>query len=288
MTFVGVLLLLGMVFVLPLSLGSVYAENSWNVFLNPYVGIQQDELFLPLELPISIGDTVTWVNQDSTTHKITSGIPEHLDFSGEFFSTPVLHPGDSFSITLNNKDFAGYYYFCEIHPWFTGKIFFEDRESIFNSTLDISYDVIDSETLQINGLVESALGTTGYEIMIFDSKNDLVLQKLSSFESDASFSESIDISSSIWDHDENYSLKLAYGIPSESTELLLHIPYDDVDSELKTSALEFCDNPESGFIYLNVSLPSWFSQSLCWYGAGLTVEQEIFDSVDFLQKLSQS
>jgi len=288
MTFVSIVLLLSIILILPLSVSSVYAENSWSIFLNPYEGIQSDELFYPLELPISLGDTVTWINQDSTTHKITSGIAEHLDYSGEFFSTPILSPGESYSVSLTHEDFAGFYYFCEIHPWFTGKIFFEDRETIFDSTLEISYDVLDNEILQISGLVESALGTTGYELMIFDSKNDLVFQKLSSFESDASFTESIDISSSIWDHDENYLLKLAYGIPSESTELSLHIPFDTLNSDLKISAFEFCNDSNFDFNYFNTTFPSWFSQSLCWYGDGLVVEKEISDSMHFFQKLSLS
>jgi len=285
MTFVGIVILLGFVLILPFGVSSAYAENFWNVFLNPYEGTQKNELFSPLELPISVGDSVTWLNQDSTPHKIVSGVPEHPDYSGEFFSTDLLSPGNSFSETFNDaSQFTGFYYFCEIHPWFTGKLFFEDRESILHSTLDISYNVIDSESLHISGLVESVLSTTGYEIMIFDSKNHLIYQDLSSFEDDATFDLSIDISSSIWDHDENYLLKLVYGVPSESTNLPLIIPFDDVNSESKLYALEFCDNFESDFIYLDTLFPSWFSQSLCWFGNGLVVEKEIFDSVHFFQK----
>jgi plastocyanin len=220
MTFVSIVLLLGFVLILPLAASSVYAENSWSVFLNPFDGDQKDELFVPLELPISLGDTVTWINQDSTSHKIVSGVPVHPDYSGEFFSSDILSPGDSFSETFDEDvQYTAYYYFCEIHPWFTGKLFFEDRETILHSTIDISYDVVDSESLQFNGLVESDLATTGYEVLIYDSKNDLIFHKLSSFESDASFDFSIDISSSMWGSDDDYLLKLVYGVPSESTEL---------------------------------------------------------------------
>lgn len=284
MTFVSIIVLLGLILILPLGVSSVFAENSWNVFLNPYDGIQKDELFVPLELPISFGDTVTWINQDSTAHKIVSGVPEHIDYSGEFFSTEILSPGDSFSETFDDtSQYTGFYYFCEIHPWFTGKLFFEDREDILYSTLDISYDVIEPETLQITGLVESVLATTGYEIQIYDSKNRLISQKLSSFESDATFNASVDVSSSIWDHDENYLLKLVYGIPSESTELLLYIPFDDTNSKSKLNALEFCNNSESNFIYFDTLVPYWFSQTLCWFGNGLIVEKEISDSMNFFK-----
>ena len=247
----------------------------------------KSQLFSPLELPISSGDTVTWINQDSVTHKITSGIAAHPDYSGEFFSSDILSPGDSFSVSLENPGFAGYYYFCEIHPWFTGKIFYEDRPGMYQSTLDISYDVTDSEILIINGLVESDLGNIEYEILIYDSKNHLIFQKLYSFESDSTFDVSIDISSSIWEHDENYLLKLVYGVPSESTSLSLNIPINNLDYNLKSRALVLCDDfiSDSSFTFNDLLLPLWYSQSICWYGSGLIVEQEYFDAVHFLQNL---
>lgn len=285
MTFVSIVALLGFILILPLGVFSAYAENSWSIFLTPHDGIQKDELFAPLELPISSGDIVTWINQDSVTHKITSGVAQHPDYSGEFFFTDALSPGDSFSIPLTNPGFAGYYYFCEIHPWFTGKIFYEDRLGMFQSTLDISYNVTDSEILIINGLVEPELGNTEYEILIYDSKNHLIFQKLYSFESDAIFDIPIDVSSSIWKHDEDYLLKLVYGVPSESTHLSLNLPINDLDYNLKSNALVFCGDAESDFSFTfnDYLLPFWYSQSVCWYGNGFIVEQEFFDAVNFLQ-----
>ena len=201
----------------------------------------------------------------------------------------MLSPGGSYSISLD-PDFAGYYYFCEIHPWFTGKIFFEDREGIFHSTLDISYEIHDSKTLLVNGLVDSDFGTTGYEILIYDSKNNLIFQKVNSFNLDATFDISIDISSSVWDHDENYILKLVYGIPSESTVLSLNIPINDVDSELQSKSLEFCQDydSDSDFLYEGNYIPNWYKKSLCWFGNGLIVEKEISDSMNFFQKSIQN
>lgn len=283
-------MLFGLFLILPIMVSSVYAENSWSIFLNPFDGIEKEELFQPLELPISSGDMVTWINQDSTSHKITSGVPQHPDYSGEFFSTDILSPGESYSVSLNYETFAGYYYFCEIHPWFTGKIFYEDRPGIYHSTLDISYEIHDSKTLLVNGLVDSDFGTTGYEILIYDSNNNLIFQKVNSFNLDATFDVSIDISSSVWDHDENYTLKLVYGIPSESTLLSLYIPINDVYSELQSKSLEFCQDSDSDsdFLYEGNYLPNWYKKSLCWFGNGLIVEKEISDSINFFQKSIQN
>ena len=284
------LVLLGVLFSLSVLFMPAYAENSWNVFLSPYEGIEKEELFSPLELPISSGDTVTWINHDSTAHKIVSGVAEHPDYSGEFFSIPVLSTGESYSISLEPNGYVGYYYFCEIHPWFTGKIFFEDRTDIFQSTLDISYEIDDSEILSVNGLVDSDLGTTGYEILIYDGNNNLVFQKIYSFESDASFDISIDTSSSIWDHDENYVLKLVYGIPSESTNITIVMPVPVIDDELKINSLKFCQDSESdsNFLFEGVVVPSWYKQSLCWFGNGFIVQNEVLDSLDFFRNSSHN
>lgn len=288
MTITLPVMLFTILLMLPLLVLSVNAESSWNVFLSPYDGNKKGELFRPLELPISSGDSVTWINQDSTTHKIVSGVPQHTDYSGEFFSTDVLSPGESSSISLDSNTFIAFYYFCEIHPWYTGKIFFEDRPGIFQSTLDISYEIDNFETLMINGMVESDLGTTGYEIMIFDSKNHLIFQKIDSFESDASFSQSVDVSSSIWKHDENYTLKLVYGVPSESTILELEIPANAINDKLKSKSLEFCHISDSDFLFEGVYLPNWYSQPLCWFGNDLISEKEISDSLIFFQTHHQN
>ncbi|WP_246281993.1 cupredoxin domain-containing protein [Nitrosopumilus ureiphilus] len=264
---------------------SVYAEeNTWNVFLKPYDGLSKKELFKPIELPISSGDKVTWRNHDSTAHMIVSGVPEHPDYSGEFFSTSVLSPGENFSVNLDFEGYAAYYYFCEIHPWYTGKIFFEDNPNMYQSTLDISYETQNPDTLKINGLVESDLGSTGYEILIFDSKNNLVFQKVDSFKPDATFDEFIDISSYMWSHDKNYVLKLVYGIPSESTTLSLEIPIDGVDDDLKSKSLKVCQNSEpSDFLFEGISLPNWYKKPLCWFSDGFFTQKELSDSIVFFR-----
>jgi len=285
MMFMTILVLLGFILFLPFGVSTASAANSWSIFVNPHEGIQNDELFAPFELPISSGDTVTWINHDSVSHKITSGVSTHPDFSGEFFSTDILSPGDSFSIILENEGFAGYYYFCEIHPWFSGKIFYEDRSGMYQSTLDFSYDVDDSEMMIISGLVDSDLATTMYEILIYDSSNNLLFQNIDSFGIDATFDVSIDISSSIWKHDENYVAKLVYGVPSESTLLDMVIPISKIDTELKSKYLELCQNSVNDFLFEDVLIPLWYAQSFCWAGDGLVVQKEVSDALIFFNNL---
>jgi len=69
--------------------------------------------FLPSEVTIGVGETVTWVNDSTTIHTITSGNPD--DVFDDIFDSGIIMGGDTFSHTFTE---AGQYeYFCSIHPW---------------------------------------------------------------------------------------------------------------------------------------------------------------------------
>lgn len=73
--------------------------------------------FSPKELTVSVGTTVTWVNQDTVAHTVTAGqrgSPSGMFDSGE------LAAGKSFSFTFTQ---AGTYpYFCAVHSNMDGTI----------------------------------------------------------------------------------------------------------------------------------------------------------------------
>lgn len=77
-----------------------------------------NECFIPAEVTVSVGDTVTWSNDDSAAHTVTSGTP--TDGPDGTFDSSLFMAGTTFSYTF---DQAGEYnYFCMVHPWMTGKI----------------------------------------------------------------------------------------------------------------------------------------------------------------------
>ncbi|HET6517760.1 MAG TPA: plastocyanin/azurin family copper-binding protein, partial [Nitrosopumilaceae archaeon] len=67
---------------------------------------------------IQKGGTVTWSNDDTAAHTVTSGGPT-AGPSGMFDSSLVMG-GKTFQFTF---DKAGTYdYFCMVHPWMTGTV----------------------------------------------------------------------------------------------------------------------------------------------------------------------
>ncbi|WP_048097368.1 cupredoxin domain-containing protein [Candidatus Nitrosopumilus salaria] len=74
--------------------------------------------YLPLNLEIPVGVTVTWVNDDSVPHNIQS-----QDDSGkviDIFNSPPLNTGDRFEHTFDEE--GVYKYHCSWHPWRVGLI----------------------------------------------------------------------------------------------------------------------------------------------------------------------
>ena len=64
----------------------------------------QNFTFNPQVVTIKQGDTVTWINKDTVTHRIKS----------DTFNSIDLNQGDKFQFTFKTK--GTYDYICSIHP----------------------------------------------------------------------------------------------------------------------------------------------------------------------------
>jgi plastocyanin len=67
--------------------------------------------FTPRTLTISVGETVTWTNNDNATHSVESGT--FMNPSGDFI-TDNIGAGGSDTITFSSRGTFPYY--CVIHP----------------------------------------------------------------------------------------------------------------------------------------------------------------------------
>jgi plastocyanin len=75
-----------------------------------------DTAYQPNPVQVSVGDTITWTNDDTQPHTVTSG--QNAQPDGKFDSSPnfnpLLAPGQTFSHTLVEE--GQYPYFCMLHP----------------------------------------------------------------------------------------------------------------------------------------------------------------------------
>ena len=85
----------------------------------PKSSIPHDGKYLePEVLKIKQGDTVTWSNDDTAAHTITSGAP--FEGTTGMFDSGLFMSDETYKIKFNNK--GTFDYFCMVHPWKTGKI----------------------------------------------------------------------------------------------------------------------------------------------------------------------
>ncbi len=79
-----------------------------------------DRCYIPSVIVIDLGKQVTWVNQDSAFHSVTSGF---YDEPTELFDSGYLDPFESY--TLYFDEIGTYDYFCTLHPWMKGQVIVE-------------------------------------------------------------------------------------------------------------------------------------------------------------------
>lgn len=84
-----------------------------------------DEAYKPNPIALSIGDTITWINNDNVIHTSTSS-SDNSDTPGTKFDSGLIRPGETFNFTLS-KEVKNIHnntidYFCKVHPTMVGKI----------------------------------------------------------------------------------------------------------------------------------------------------------------------
>jgi len=80
----------------------------------------EDICYIPSTIVVEKGKSITWVNEDSSFHSVTSG------FYGEptgLFDSGYLDPYQSY--TLYFDEFGTYDYFCTLHPWMKAQVIVE-------------------------------------------------------------------------------------------------------------------------------------------------------------------
>ena len=89
-----------------------------------------NECYLPYEITVSPGTTVTWNNDDSAAHTVTSGNPS--DGYDDLFDSSIFMTGTSFEFTFD--EVGTYDYFCMVHPWMLGVVNVSDSQMMETET----------------------------------------------------------------------------------------------------------------------------------------------------------
>ena len=75
--------------------------------------------YVPADIKVKAGETLTWKNDDTAIHTATSGKDATPDGK---FDTSLISPGQSSKPQTLPAEPGEYSYFCTLHPWMTGKV----------------------------------------------------------------------------------------------------------------------------------------------------------------------
>jgi plastocyanin len=101
---------------------------------DPNFNTAAPQWYLPTATTIQVNQTVTWVNQDTEGHTITSGkaggreglIQNNMGQPSGLFDSGTIPPGKTWSYTFTKP--GQYEYFCTIHPWMDGYIIVNENQ----------------------------------------------------------------------------------------------------------------------------------------------------------------
>ncbi len=83
-----------------------------------------DGCFIPSMVTLDIGGEVTWENDDTAAHTVTSGTP--TEGPDGIFDSSLVMAGSSFSHIF--EEAGSYDYFCMVHPWMQGMVMVSAEE----------------------------------------------------------------------------------------------------------------------------------------------------------------
>ena len=90
-----------------------------------------DGCFIPSTVTIDIGGEVTWENNDTAAHTITSGTP--TEGPDGIFDSNLVMAGSSFSHVF--AEAGSYDYFCMVHPWMQGMVMVSADEMVHDEEM---------------------------------------------------------------------------------------------------------------------------------------------------------
>ena len=98
----------------------VYAQTTASVSIvqgssSPSISKAYD----PSPLTVKTGTSVTWTNNDSSIHTVTSGLPE-LGNVGTLFDSSLISPGNTFVHVFDKQ--GTFDYSCTLHPFMHGQV----------------------------------------------------------------------------------------------------------------------------------------------------------------------
>jgi len=173
------------------------------------------ECYIPYQVTIDPGGEVTWSNDDTAAHTVTSATPSSpSEEVGALFDSSLFMAGTTFSVKFDGYEHGTYPYFCMVHPWMTGEVIVEaaaeehEGDEVMVTITDLATDdgvQVDLEFNQVH---------VNYEITATQN-GDVVLQETGHAHTDMMGHHMIPVAASNDNPVDIQVVSLGIGLPGE-------------------------------------------------------------------------
>jgi plastocyanin len=105
---------------------TAFAAQENKASIVPGASTLADKAYSPDPIKVKAGNTVTWTNDDTSFHTVTSGTGPNDSSKGKEFDSGLSGPN---ALTTKGKTFSHVFdksgefpYFCQLHPTMVGKV----------------------------------------------------------------------------------------------------------------------------------------------------------------------
>jgi len=173
---------------------------------------ETNECWSPAEISVGVGETVTWSNDDTAAHTVTSG--SAVDGPDGIFDSSLFLAETTFEVTFDTE--GTFPYFCMVHPWMAGTVIVGEAmaEEAMMSGVYLGLDIDpmlpfdntanDMVTLSFTAKSDELKGTTMTSMVIDHLDYKVIISK----------DDNEKWSDQFHDHDGNLELQIT---PSEGT-----------------------------------------------------------------------
>ena len=128
-------------------------------------GCEVDNMcFIPTDVTVDVGSSVTWINSDTAGHTVESGTV--TDGSSGVFGTGLsfVLPGEAYTFKFDDVEPGTYQYFCLVHTWMAGTVTVvaagEDSDAMDHDKMDsdaMDHDKMDSDAMDHDKMDSDAM-----------------------------------------------------------------------------------------------------------------------------------
>lgn len=202
------------------------ANQDHRVYLSivPGAASKAGRAFSPSPATVNIGDTVTWVNNDSAIHTVTSGTDNTPDseFGLKDDGKPMLiFPGRTFEYAATQA--ATFHYFCWLHPTMIGTLQVSNSSSSSPpmSQISLSTDrslLYGDDEVTIQGTVVG-VNSTGQLLLlrVLDPEGEEFLSDSVAIDDDGNFTYPLEISGPLGIPGQYHVTALYNGVRAETS-----------------------------------------------------------------------